>query len=269
MVLYQASFLSQVKADFGDGEGETLLVDEDLAVQNAMRLVRSWTKGAGCSRSIICLSSVQSDNFRHRLWKPYKANRTSEKPQAYATIRAALEFEFEVYAEPNLEADDLMGIAATSEAAQCVIVSRDKDMKTVPALVFNPAHDKRPIRIRQAQADLNWMRQTMIGDAVDNYPGIKGLGEVTADQIIANPCRIRNANVGKRKTIMKWVKGERCSLWQSMVDHAAKAGMTEDDLIVQAQIARILRAGDFNKSTRTVRLWRPSGFTELHLDAVS
>ena len=271
MLLYQASYLSQTKVDFGDGDGETLLIDEDLAVQNAMRLVRNWTKGAGCSRPIVCLSSVKSDNFRHRLYAPYKANRKDvEKPAAYATIRSALEFEYEVYTEANLEADDLMGIGATSEAAQTVIVSGDKDMKTIPDLVFNPSKDSRPVRIRPAQADMNWMFQTMIGDTVDNYPGIPQVGPVNANQILANPHRLRKTvkMVGKKapKQKVEWVKGEPCSIWQSMVDYAAKQGMSEEELIVQAQVSRILRAGDFDKSTRTVRLWRPSGHTEMKLD---
>ena len=266
MLVYQAAYVSQTKVDFEDGEGETVLVDPDSAVQNAMKLVRSWTKGAGCSSSIICLSAVESDSFRHRLWPGYKGTRTTPKPEAYEPIRKAIEFEFEVYQEDNLEADDLMGIAGTSGRTQAVIVSKDKDMLSVPALVFNPAKHKRPIRISQAQADYNWMRQAMIGDAVDNYPGIPGVGPVNAEAILAAPFRIRQVTetVGKRKPkqVTKWVRGEPCSLWQSMVDHAGKAGITETDLIRQAQLARILRSGDFNKETRTVRLWRPDGQRE-------
>ncbi len=269
MVLYQASFSSETTVDFGDGDGPTTLVDDETAIQNAMRLVRSWTRGAECSSAIVCLSSVVSDNFRHQLWPGYKGNRSGEKPSAYAAIRKALEFEFEVYAEPGLEADDLMGIAATSEAAQCVVVSRDKDMKTLPARVYNPAKDKRPIRISKALADQWWMRQTMIGDAVDNYPGIPGVGEKTADQILLSPHRLRKEvkMVGKKapKQKVSWIKGEACPLWTSMVDYAAKSGMDEEQLITMAQVSRILRSGDFNKETRTVRLWRPGGYTEMKL----
>jgi DNA polymerase-1 len=84
------------------------------------------------------------------------------------------------------------------------------------------------------------------------------------------PKRYRKTVVteGKRKPkqVTKWVYGEPCSLWQSMVDHAVKGGMTEDELIVQAQVARILRSGDFDNETRTVRLWRPGGaYSEMTL----
>jgi 5'-3' exonuclease len=271
MLLYRAAYGNQTVVDFGDGLGAAPLVDERLAIQNAMRIVASWQKLAQCSSSILCLSSIKSDNFRHRLFAGYKANRKdNEKPEGYHAIREALEAEFETYAEPNLEADDLMGIASTTEKAQCVIVSGDKDMQTIPGLLLNPFKHAKPIRVRQAQADEAWLRQTIIGDAVDGYPGIKGAGPTAADAILTSPHRLRKVTemVGKKapKPKTKWVKGEPTTVWQSMLDYAAKAGMSTEELIVQAQLARILRAGDFNKETRTVRLWRPGGHQELRLD---
>lgn len=266
MVIYRAAFASQLTGvDLDDGLGDEPIIDERAAVQKALQLVAEWTKKAGCSSSIVCLSSIKSDSFRHRLWPTYKGNRTAPKPGAYLAVREALEDEFEVYQEPGLEADDLMGIAGTSEAAQCVIVSMDKDMKTVPALVFNPAHDNRPVRIKPGVADQMWMKQTMTGDTIDNYPGIPGVGEMKAQEILLSPHRFRSVNIGKRKPRYEWRKGEPCSLWQSMVDYAARRDMTEEDLVVMAQVSRILRAGDFNKETRTVRLWRPDGHTEIPL----
>lgn len=265
MVIYRAAHSGQLSVDFEDGDGPSLLVDDREAVRTAFRLVKEVTRKAGCSTAIICLSSVHSDSFRHRLWPGYKANRKDPKPEAYATVRQALEDEFEVYQQPGLEADDLMGIAATSEAAQCVVISWDKDMKTLPTLVYNPAHDARPVRIKLGIADQIWMKQAMTGDTIDNYPGIPGVGDAKAQEILLSPHRIRNVNVGKRKVIMKWVKGEPCSVWQSMLDYTTKAGLDEEHLIKMAQVSRILRAGDYDAETKTVRLWRPSGYTEMQL----
>jgi 5'-3' exonuclease len=261
MAIYAAAFSNQITIDLGDGLGNEPIVNEAEAVRNVIRLIKEWTRAAGCSREIVCLSAVKSDSFRHRLWPTYKAGR-GEKPSAYAAVRNAVELEFEVYQEVGLEADDLMGIAGTSEAAQTVIVSKDKDMKTVPALVFNPTHDRKPVRIRPAVADQMWMKQTMTGDAIDCYPGIPGVGEVKAQAILTAPHRLRSIHTGKKR---KWVKGEPCSLWQSMLDYAAKAGKTEEDVILMAQLSRILRSGDFNKETRTVKLWRPGKHEELKL----
>jgi DNA polymerase-1 len=265
MAIYAAAFANQITVDLGDGLGNEPIVDEKEATRNVIRLIKEWTRKAGCSTQIVCLSSIQSDSFRHRLWEPYKAGR-GEKPRAYLAVRHAVELEFETYQEPGLEADDLMGIAGTSERAQTVIVSRDKDMRTVPALVFNPEHDVRPVRIRPAIADQMWMKQAMIGDAIDNYPGIPKVGEVTAQKILTHPHRLYSVDAKKgKKTVKKWIEGQSCGLWQCMVDYATKAGKTEEDLITMAQVSRILRAGDFDKERRVVKLWRPNGHKELHL----
>ncbi|SFZ81688.1 DNA polymerase-1 [Devosia enhydra] len=269
MLIYRAAFASQTTVDLGDGLGNTPIVDEDEAIAEAMRLVRKWTKLARCTEPVLVLSAVKSDSFRHRLWPAYKANRTAEKPAAYNAVRAALSDELEVLAEPGLEADDLLGIYGTEPGAEVVVVSGDKDMKTLPTLVLNPMHEDKPTRIRPTVADQMWMKQTMVGDAVDGYPGIPKVGPVTAQNLILNPTRLRKTvqYVGKRnpKPVEKWVEGEPCSVWQAMVDRAARAGLTEAELVAQAQLARILRHGDWNQDTRTVRLWTPNGPKELPL----
>lgn len=270
MVIYMACAANQVTVDLNDGLGETTLVDEKESARAAVKLIEKWRTKAGCSTSIICLSSER--NFRKTIYPKYKANRTAPKPEAYAYVVEAIRGEYEIYEEDGLEADDLIGIAVTSGKGQCVAVSRDKDMLTVPGLVFNPDHHNKPVRVSRSAADTMWMKQTMVGDTVDGYSGIPKIGPVGADEIILNPRRlIRNVRTIKRgknkgKIQETWTRGGPCSLWEAMCDHAAKAGMTEEDLIVQAQLARILRAEDFNQKTRTIRLWRPNGFKEMKLD---
>lgn len=270
MILYRAAHVNQVTVDLGDGLGMEPIVDEDEAIRTAMRICRDVTRKAGCDETVVVLSSVKSDSFRHRLWPAYKANRKAPKPVAYDAVRAALSDEYEVMAVAGLEADDLLGIHGTAPDADAVVVSWDKDMQTLPTFVFNPDHDDKPVLRRQAVADRWWLRQTMIGDTVDGYPGINKVGPVAAAKILDAPHRLRKtvSYVGKRapKQVVKWVEGEPCSVWQSMVDYAARAGMTEADLIVQAQLARILRHGDYDENRRTVQLWTPTGKREFNLD---
>lgn len=263
MLIYRAAFASQTTVDFGDGMGNAPLVDEDEAVAEAMRLVRKWTKLARCTEPVLVLSAVKSDSFRHSLWPAYKANRKAEKPTAYGAIRAALSDELEVLEEKGLEADDLLGIYGTAPGAEVVVVSGDKDMKTLPTLVLNPMREDKPTRITETVANRTWMQQAMMGDTVDGYPGVPGMGPVASRALILSPKRLRKTvkYVGKRnpKPVETWVEGEPCTVWQAMVDRATKAGMTEAQLLVQAQLARILRHGDWHQETRTVRLWTPSG----------
>jgi DNA polymerase-1 len=270
MAIYMACAAAQVVVDLDDGLGLEPMVDEEEAARASIKLIMDWSRKAGCNQTIVCLSSGVT--FRKRILPSYKANRTTPKPLAYQYAVEAVKDEFETWEELHLEADDLMGIAATSEKAQCVVVSRDKDMQTIPGLVFNPDHDRKPVKIRRGMADQMWMRQTMMGDSSDNYTGIPKVGDVKAQEIILSPHRLlkkvtiptRGKNAGVPK--VSWVKGEVCGLWTSMVDYAEKADMTERDLITMAQVARILRTGDFDKERRVVKLWTPYGYEELHLD---
>lgn len=269
LAIYMASAAAQTTIDLGDGLGETTIVDTEKAVTNGLRMVDEWRQKSGADRAIVCLST--GDNFRKKILPTYKSNRKAPKPLAYQDVLEAVELEYETWSEPGLEADDVMGIAATSDRGDFVVVSRDKDMKTLPAKVFNPDHDTKPVRIRLGMADQMWMKQTICGDPVDGYAGIPGIGDVGAQSILLDPHRLlkkatpitRGKNKGKLK--VSWEKGGPCDLWTCMVDYAAKAGMTEQELVTMARVSRILRAGDFDKDRRVVRLWKPNGYEELKL----
>jgi len=264
LAIYRATVAAQTTIDTGDGLGVTDIVDPDQAARAAFRTIKDWTKRAGCSSAIVCLSS--GDNFRKKIFPAYKANRTSEKPAAYQYAIEQIASEYKLYREPGLEADDLMGIAGTSEAGQFVIVSTDKDMRTIPGIVFNPDKDKRPRPVRLALADHNWMAQTMMGDTVDGYGGIPMVGETIARDILTRPHRLNAIPNKKNKSGFSWKKGDPCSLWESMCDYAEKGGMSVDELIVQAQVSRILRNGEFDQAARVVKLWTPTGYRDLPLD---
>lgn len=264
LAIYRATVGAQTTIDTGDGLGVTDIVDKEQAARAAYKTIKDWTKRSGCSTAIVCLSS--GDNFRKKIYPQYKANRTSEKPAAYHYAIEQIATEYKLYRQPGLEADDLMGTVGTSEAGQFVIVSTDKDMRTIPGIVFNPDKDRRPRPIKLALADQAWMGQTMMGDGVDGYGGIPGVGEVISREIMLNPHRLIKRPNKRAKSGFSWKKGEPCSLWQSMCDYAEKGGMVLDELIVQAQLSRILRNGEFDQEARVVKLWTPTGYRDLPLD---
>ncbi|WP_205960108.1 portal protein, partial [Flammeovirga aprica] len=60
--------------------------------------------------------------------------------------------------------------------------------------------------------------------------------------------------------VVKWVKrapeaGE--TLWDCIKSIGAKAGMTEEEVIKQGQMARILRSDEYNIETGEITLWQP------------
>jgi len=274
LVVHVACAAQQITGDFGDGLGETVMYDEEEAVVGANRLIHKWTKSAGAKSAIVCFSG--NTNFRKIIYPEYKANRLDmEKPKAFLTVRQEIELEYESWAIDGLEADDIMGIAGSRDPGNYIVVSTDKDMMTIPGRIFNPDHHKKPVRVRKDVADQIWLKQAMTGDSVDNYPGIKGVGEARAQEIIQNPHLLEKKHGGQfqrgkkkgQKKPDKWVKGVSCSVWESMKSYARKADQSEEELITMARLARILRSGEFDTENRVVYLWNPKGkTTELYLD---
>ena len=78
-------------------------------------------------------------NFRKGIDENYKGNRTKRKPCGYLKLK---NWGMETYRSlimPTLEADDALGIAATSgEYDNFVLISPDKDMQQIPCRIYNP-----------------------------------------------------------------------------------------------------------------------------------
>jgi DNA polymerase-1 len=143
-----------------------------------------------------------------------------------------------------------MGLMLTGTmAGKSVAVSLDKDLATVPGLHCNPA--KGSVRaVTEAAADRLWMTQTLTGDAVDGYGGAPGIG----------PAKAAKALLGR---------GSLDALWRAVVETYRKVGLTEDDALTTARLARILRTGDYDKETEEVLLWHPTTPTRLSLSPSS
>ena len=77
---------------------------------------------------------TDTKNFRKEIDPNYKGNRTKRKPCGYLKLK---NWGLETYPSlimPALEADDALGIAATSgNYSNFVLVSPDKDMQQIPA----------------------------------------------------------------------------------------------------------------------------------------
>ncbi|MBI5777126.1 MAG: DNA polymerase I, partial [Nitrospirae bacterium] len=144
---------------------------------------------------------------RHEEFKEYKAHRPPMPDDMQAQIpyihKVVEAFGIPVVRKQGYEADDLIGtLARQAEAAgfQVVIVTGDKDMLQLvtPAVrIYDPMKDKwlgeaecrekfgvEPARVVEIMG--------LMGDATDNIPGVKGIGEKTAMKLIEEFGTIEN-----------------------------------------------------------------------------
>ena len=128
-----------------------------------------------------------SGNFRNDIARtaPYKGNRTAPKPKHLQFIRDYLVSAWDFKISEGEEADDAIAIAHTESNYTTVIASIDKDFLQLPGKHWNFVK-KEMTEVNEAEALLNFYRQVLTGDRVDNIIGLKGIGPVKADKILAN-----------------------------------------------------------------------------------
>lgn len=192
---------------------------------------------------IICLSAPSEEGWRKDVLPSYKENRTGvDKPELLSAVKDHMEHAYPSYRKPRLEADDIMGILSTHPSlikGKKVIVSEDKDMKTIPGWLYNPAKDHKPRLISEEEANRWHLYQSIVGDSTDGYKGCPGAGPVAANKLLL------------------WASNDGMPAWPLIVEMFEAKGLTEADALVQARVARICRASDYDFKTQKVKLWNP------------
>ncbi|MDR0724248.1 MAG: DNA polymerase I [Endomicrobium sp.] len=170
---------------------------------------------------VVCFD-YSSKNFRHQMFKEYKANRKplevgliSQMPIAREAVDALdiKNIEIEGY-----ESDDLIATLTEQNRrnnVETVIVTGDKDILQLAqdkdVLIWNDSkdimYDKNKVVERYGIAPKQLVDMlSLMGDRVDNIPGVKGIGEKMAVKLIQEYATLENVlenadsikgNVGK------------------------------------------------------------------------
>ncbi|WP_448955713.1 hypothetical protein [Labrys neptuniae] len=195
----------------------------------------------------LCLTDSEG-NFRLDVLPSYKGSRARvRKPIVLKHFKQWLIDERQAYFRPRLEGDDVMGILATWPRlkGEKVIVSIDKDMKTIPGKFIRwGTEDAKVVEISEAEADYWHLYQTLTGDVTDGYKGCPKVGPKAAEKLISFPCA-GNGDMWRKH------------MWEAVVDAFRKAGLGEGEALIQARVARILRATDYNFEKKEPILWEP------------
>jgi DNA polymerase-1 len=209
--------------------------------QHAPRHV-AWVHDAGTS-------------FRHEVFPAYKATREKLEPELQEVFDRSLErveqllaaFRVPLVEQEGYEADDVIGTLADRAVArgwQVVIVSGDKDFYQLISprvALLNPG------RGGPAAVDEQWVDDTnaverfgvppsrvvdylaLVGDSSDNVPGVRGIGDKTARQLIE-----RFGGLDDILTRAAEVQGKRAR--EGLLAHADAARLSRDLVTIRRDV---------------------------------
>jgi len=258
IVCYQAAAAAQTTID------DEVFASLTRAKSYAVDTIDTWHMKSGCDSPFLVWSPASRTNFRHLVWADYKGGR-SEKPVVYWALREYLEDRYPSKSVEYLEADDLLAqmIHHPGTPEGSVIVSIDKDLKTVPeCYLLNPTKMEFPEWTSQAKADRWWLTQTLTGDPVDGFKGAKGVGIKAADKALSPLFTRRRGPDDQPLYGFDLPKALQVS-----ADLYKAKGHTFDDFLTNARMARMLRRGEYDGKLKRIKLWHPSEDVWLDLPA--
>jgi len=167
------------------------------AVHGYATFVQQLLARATDDQVAVAFDESLTTSFRNELYPDYKRNRETPPPELIDQIAACRQITealgVRTLASPTYEADDLIGTLARSAREPVTIVTSDKDLAQLLGAddtLWDYARDVRydaaaiearfgvpPIRIPDYLA--------LVGDAVDNIPGVPGVGAKTAAALLA------------------------------------------------------------------------------------
>ena len=218
----------------------TYCLDEDATIEALNDRIEQICAECKCESALLCVGAGRY--FRHIIEPEYKASRKNKrKPLGYRGVVDRMIEEWTAEHGVGLEADDVMGLLHTDPNSEfhTVLVSSDKDMKTLPGEWYNAFKEvPETTHTTTLEADRAMFAQALTGDSSDGYPGCKGVGAVKATQHLAGAGTVRE-------------------MWDIVRAVFVDAGRTPDDALLQIRLARILRYGDYNWEDGQVNLWTP------------
>jgi 5'-3' exonuclease len=138
-----------------------------------------------------------NQSFRNDHYAPYKAQRDASPPELDAQVDACVEvieaLGAATFIDERFEADDLIATAIVqTRSAQHIIVTSDKDMTQLVSDRVTVVDPARGLRFDAAAVEAKFGVRPdqmtdflgLAGDAVDNIPGVKGIGPKTAAELL-------------------------------------------------------------------------------------
>lgn len=245
VICYQAAASAQ--RDYG----EEIWSDIKGAIEDAETQIFKEMEMAGCEQVILVWSPKNGSNWRKLVMPMYKMHRkATPKPICYGELRDEMSKRFDHVSIDWLEGDDLFSMLE-KKIPNSVVVSIDKDMFTLPDVEYLRPHTMAfPSYTSRDYADYYWLYQVLIGDSTDGYKGLMGTGPKKAEKLLSEYMEVGIDDNGQATHTFDFD-----GAWDAVVDAYREKGQM--NWLEQAQMARILRDGDYCSKTKRVRLYNP------------
>lgn len=154
-----------------------------------------------------CLYLTEGKTFRYDIatTKPYKGTRKENKPWHFDNLTAYMQGVLPCKTVSYIEADDALSIEAIKDTEHTVICTRDKDLRQVPVNVYSWELGRQAAFGPVLVSDPGWLElydaggkgklrgtgfaffcaQMLMGDTVDNIPGVPKVGPVKAYEMLS------------------------------------------------------------------------------------
>jgi len=215
----------------------------------------------------IAAFDERGKTFRHEEYKEYKANRKKAPDELYEQIPLIKEFlskaNIKMLSKQGFEADDVLGTIAEKiqkleKEIETIIFTSDRDMLqliTKNVFVAFPAKygnieifdEEKMISKYDISANQVVDLKALAGDKSDNIPGIFGVGEKTAKNLLEKYENLEN--------IFKNIKNEKPQLQK-------KFESGKEDAIISQKLAKIKTDVDLKFSLEEIK------FEKLNLDTI-
>jgi DNA polymerase-1 len=238
VLAFEASVIAEESIEWKE---EMWTVHADMALAKARIVNRVEEFKQKLQADDIVMALTDRANYRRVLNPDYKSNRSKSRlPIILKQVKKWIIEEMDGQLWPNLEADDVISILATDKKMdeETIIVSIDKDFKSVPGIYYDFNKDETH-HVSEEDADRYHLIQTLTGDATDGYSGVPKVGAVTAKRLLDK-------------------EGYE---WETVAKCYEDVGMTENDALMNAWMARLLQADNYCFRTNTIKkLWTPRNY---------
>lgn len=158
------------------------------AVTNVSRYLKDWETNALCEELIIALGP-DGGNYRDDIFSDYKQTTMRkkgrvERPSHLLEVKRYIEQLSNCVVGGNIEADDLLGHWSNQLEHKAVIITVDKDLDQIYGPHFN-FRKQSFYFVEETQANLFFLKQLVMGDPMDNIPGLPQWGPVKAEKLLA------------------------------------------------------------------------------------